>query len=127
MPAWCFLLPREWRDLRGKSLPEIAAFQWAASSQAILDGLSVLQNDRWATIDYEELIADPASAMDNLSNPLGVEIDGSMMKENSTLPLSRTTISPPEPDKWKRHSKELKTVRHLINKTQIKIDDFIGL
>lgn len=27
LPGWCFLLPRGWREMRGKSLAEIAAFQ----------------------------------------------------------------------------------------------------
>ena len=53
---WCLLLPPGWREMNGKSLAEIAAFQWQACNQAIMDDLEQIDSDRRIKISYEQLI-----------------------------------------------------------------------
>lgn len=102
--AWCFLLPRGWRSMKHKSLAEIAAFQWAASNDSIIENLAVLEPSRWASLGYEELIDKPGETLSRLSEFCGAESPQIM---NDALPLSRTTLSPPHPDKWKKHEQEI--------------------
>jgi len=104
--AWCFLLPPGWRSLNGKSLLEIAAFQWKSSNSIILDQLAHLSDDRWTAVDYASLVRDPGRVRSKLGNFIGPElgIDSGPLER---LPLSRTTLTPPHPDKWKKYETEL--------------------
>ncbi len=105
-PAWCFLLPPGWRSMIGKSLPEIAAFQWSASNDAILHGLAQLPSSRWVSVSYHELTDAPGETLTSLCRFAGVKVPAGV-GEGDTLPLSRTTLSPPQPDKWKKYEQEI--------------------
>ena len=105
-PAWCFLLPPGWRSMIGKSLPEIAAFQWSASNAKILDSLTHLPSSRWVSVSYHELTEAPGETLTSLCQFAGLKVPPGMV-EGDTLPLSRTTLSPPHPDKWKKYEQEI--------------------
>jgi len=105
-PAWCFLLPPGWRDLNGKTLADIAAFQWAAGNRIILDELEGLPAERWMTTSYEQLISEPAVTLTEIVNFAGLEVR-QLMPGVESLPLSRTTVTPPHPDKWRRHAEAI--------------------
>lgn len=104
---WSLLLIPGWRDLAGKPLAEIAARQWSAANSAILDALAALPRDRWCSISYEEVIADPQSAAERLSAFAGWRWDQTI---DANLPLSRHTLTPPEPEKWRANEAELAPV-----------------
>jgi len=104
--AWCFLLPPGWREMRGKSLAEIAAFQWLASNKIIMDGLSALPAERWLSVTYDALLAEPESVLARLARFCGTDGAFGQLTAGS-LPLSSTTLTPPHPDKWKRHEQEI--------------------
>ena len=108
--GWCFLLPPGWREMVGKSLAEIAAFQWSAANGIVLDELECLDASRWTSVSYEQLLADPAAALNALADFTGVSGPASAVSAES-MPLSRTTLSPPHPDKWKRHEADIERVR----------------
>ena len=105
-PAWCFLLPPGWRSMIGKSLLEIAAFQWEASNRIILDQLARLPRERWTAVSYRELIDDPSSVRASLCRFVNPDLQSGPVQPDS-LPLSRTTLTPPHPDKWKKYEQEL--------------------
>ena len=105
-PAWCFLLPPGWHSMIGKSLPEIAAFQWSASNDKILDSLTHLPTSRWVSVSYHELTEAPGKTLTSLCQFAGLKVPPGMV-EGDTLPLSRTTLSPPHPDKWKKYEQEI--------------------
>ncbi len=123
LPGWCFLLPKGWQAMRGKSVPEIAAFQWAASNHAIMDGLSNLDRGRWMACDYASFIADPGAVLNSIrafASP-GTEVAPLNI---GALPLSRSTVSQPHPDKWRRHEKEIELLWSSVAEIQDRIERF---
>jgi hypothetical protein len=108
--AWCFLLPPGWRDMVGKSLAEIAAFQWSTANRIMLAELEQLAADRWTSVSYEQLTLDPAATLGKLANFAGVAAPRHPIAADS-LPLSRTTLTPPHADKWRRHAPEIENTR----------------
>ena len=104
--AWCFLLPPGWRSMIGKSLVEIAAFQWSVTNTILLEHLANLPAERWTVISYDSLVGDPAGVCERLCRFVSVDLmyDTGLV---SALPLSRTTLSPPHPDKWKKYQQEI--------------------
>ncbi len=114
--AWCFLLPPGWRNMIGKTLTEIAAFQWAESNRIVLDELHSLPPDRWKAVSYEALVQDPAAVQTQLCQ----FIDPGMQTvpiPAGTLPLSRTTLSPPHPDKWQKYRVEIEDLLPALEPT----------
>jgi len=104
--AWCFLLPPGWQSMIGKSLPEIAAFQWSASNKVILDNLMPLPSSRWMSVSYSDLIAAPRETLTDLCSFAGITAQDQAIPAGP-LPLSRTALTPPHPDKWKKYEQEL--------------------
>jgi hypothetical protein len=109
-PAWCFLLPPGWRHLSGKALADIAAFQWSAGNRIIIDELERLPAERWMTTGYEQLISEPAATLKVVASFAGLEVSD-FVQEMQPLPLSRTTLTPPHLDKWRRHAEAIDNVR----------------
>ena len=118
-PAWCFLLPPGWRSLVGKSLPEIAAFQWAETNRIVLSDLQALGRERWCPISYSDLVADPGATLERLCQFSGVEAPP--VPGGGRLPLSRTTLTPPDPDKWKKHAAALESLGPVLDETEAMI------
>ncbi|HEX7717530.1 MAG TPA: TIGR03032 family protein, partial [Marmoricola sp.] len=98
---WSLLLTPEWRSLRGKELPEIVAEQWRMASEILLTDLERLPADRWGVIGYHDLLADPDGEIRRLCQFLDIEWDNEL---DDQLPLSRYTLTPPSPDKWRQHA-----------------------
>ncbi len=100
-PAWSFLLVPGWRELIGKPVEDIVAAQWARTTQILLDDLDALPRDRWIGIDHERFVHDPQGEITALCQWTGLGWDRAL---GATLPLSRYTLTPPAPDKWRRHA-----------------------
>lgn len=115
--AWCFLLPRGWRNLVGKTLFDIAAFQWAACNDKLLDDLEMLEDGRCTAVAYEELAGAPSRALQRLAEFANVDDRGSFSGDRS-LPLSRTTLSPPSPDKWRRWQREIDALETVFTESE---------
>lgn len=110
-PAWCFLLPPGWRELRGKSLAEIAAFQWASGNRVILDELARLPESRCRRIRYSSFVEDAPAVLSALSDYLGLDAPPEE-RPAGPLPLSRTTLTAPQPGKWRQHEAAIEAARH---------------
>jgi hypothetical protein len=110
LPAWCFLLPPGWQRLNGRDLADIAAFQWSAGNRIILDELERLPAERWITTSYERFIGEPAAILTEIAKFAGLEAPG-LVADVDRLPLSRTTLTPPHPDKWRRHETAIDAAR----------------
>ncbi len=106
LPGWCFLLPRGWREMAGKSVPEIATFQWAASNSAIMAELARLPRSRWHTLSYADFISAPDQVLSDLTEFAGERVKTEDI-QTGQMALSYSTVSAPSPEKWKRHEKEL--------------------
>jgi hypothetical protein len=101
---WSLLLPPDWRAMRDASLPEIAAFQWESANRIALDDLERIDGDRWTTVTYEDLVANPRAVIERLTKFLGIEIDAGLEQRLSApLPPSRQTNTPADAKKWRVH------------------------
>jgi hypothetical protein len=100
--AWCFLLPPGWRRLNGRSISHVAAFQWAAANDHVLDALDAMPRDRWTSVEYAELCAAPEAVVERLLRALELRTDA-RLRAAAARPLreSSTTVSPPSPVKWR--------------------------
>ena len=103
-PTWSFLLTPGWQALKGQPLGEIVARQWETATRIMLDDLQALPADDWASIDYGRFLADPQGEALRLSAWAGWPWDREL---GAQLPLSRYTLSQPDPDKWRRHAAEI--------------------
>ncbi|MCH6575237.1 MAG: sulfotransferase, partial [Bacteroidetes bacterium] len=56
----------------------IAAFQWRATNQQILDDLQELPADQWCAVSYENLLADTEGELRRLCEFAGVPFDSRM-------------------------------------------------
>jgi hypothetical protein len=108
---WSHLLIPGWEQLRGRPLAEIAARQWQVTNQTILDDLEQLPGERWCAIDYDSLLANTRGDLQRLCAFAQI-IFGPRMHEVASRPLklSKFTLTPPHPDKWKKNAAELEAV-----------------
>lgn len=102
---WSLLLPPGWREMNGRPLQEIAAFQWSAANTIALDDLAQLAPERWMSVRHAEFVADPAAHISRICRFIGVEVDARLRcRVSQPLPLSRFTQTPPEANKWRRNA-----------------------
>lgn len=111
---WSLLLIPGWRELIGKSVQEICAAQWEYTTNKILDDLDRVAPGRWTVANYHRLVADPTSEVARLCRFAQLPWDDPLV---GPLPLSRHTLTPPAPDKWKRNATELREVLGAVAKT----------
>ena len=101
---WCMALPPGWRELAGKPTAEIAAFQWKATNEAIMDGLEALPQQRWCTLSYTDLLTDPQAQIRRLCTFANVPFDAGLAQVLSgQLSLSSRVLSPPSRDKVQKN------------------------
>jgi hypothetical protein len=105
---WSMLLPPGWQALKGKPVPEVAAFQWATTNQTIMDDLEQLPADRRHVVRYADFLADPAAVIRGVCAFAGLEFDAALaQRTGGDLPVSRHTLTPPEAGKWKKNAAEI--------------------
>ena len=101
---WSLLLPPGWRDLRGRPLAEIAAAQWEITNRTALADLRNLSAQRWMSLRYSDLVANPRHAIERICRFAGIEFDSALERRVAgSLPVSRYTLTPPAPEKWRRN------------------------
>lgn len=103
---WSLLLVPGWRELIGRPLHEIVAAQWNAATRLLLDDLEALPVERRSVARYDALVAEPAAEIRRLCEATGLDWDQAGVQ----LRLSRYTVSPPDADKWRRHSAEIEAI-----------------
>lgn len=110
-PPWSLLLPPGWQKLSGRPLEEICAFQWESANRILLDDLEKIPRHRWTTINYQLLLDDPESAVEQLCAFAGLEVDEVLRQRlQKPLPLSRFTHTQPAADKWRKNETEIESV-----------------
>ena len=105
-PQWSLLLVPGWRELIGRPLHEIVAAQWNAATRLLLDDLEALPVERRTIARYDALVAEPAAEIRRLCEAVGLDWDQTGLE----LRLSKYTVSPPDADKWRRHTAEIEAV-----------------
>ncbi|MBE9066956.1 sulfotransferase [Leptolyngbya cf. ectocarpi LEGE 11479] len=112
---WSLLLPPGWQTLKQASLAEIAAFQWQSANQSILTALERLPQSQWCVVKHEDFIAEPRQHVQQLCKFMEIPFDTKLSQVTMTdLPHSRFTVTPPDPQKWRKNAAELVSVLPLV-------------
>lgn len=115
---WSLLLPPGWRDMNGRPLAEIAAWQWRTTNAQVLDDLEIVSPERWTVVQYADLVRDPASTVGKLCEFLRIPVDPSLAQRLSEpLPPARYTLTTPAPDKWRANEAEIAAVLPSVQAT----------
>lgn len=120
-PTWSLLLVPGWRELIGKQLHEIVATQWETTTRILLDDLEALPKERRSVARYDALLADPKAEISRLCTVAGFGWDTPL---DRALPLSRYTLSKPDPQKWRQNAEILEIVMPRISATVLRADQF---
>lgn len=97
---WSLLLTPGWRDLIGKPLHHVVAHQWNIATKIMLDDLEALDPSSVVKIRYETLLANTGDELDRVCRRCGIQA----VPHLSALPLSKHTLTLPDPEKWKRNA-----------------------
>jgi uncharacterized protein (TIGR03032 family) len=122
-PPWSLLLIPGWKELRGRSIPEIAAAQWVAAHRAIMDGLEQIPSERWSAVRYTDLLAQTEEQVARLCRCVDVRPPEALPAK---LPLSRHTLTPPAPDKWRRFEKQIEPLMPLLEPIHARAQEFFA-
>ncbi len=117
---WSLLLTPGWRELNGLPLPQIVARQWETATRILLDDLAAIAPERITIARYDALLADPMAEIAYLCK----SVDFAWDRPLDSLPLSRYTVTPPDPNKWKRHEAEIVSVLPAIQTTVGRAEKF---
>ena len=120
-PAWSLLLVPGWQELVGMPVEHIVAHQWATTMSILMDDLEPLGENQLVLADYADLVDDPARAVPALCTRLGLAWDRPL---GDALPLSGTTVTAPEPDKWRRHEREIESIWPIVADTDRRVGRF---
>jgi hypothetical protein len=120
--SWSLLLVPGWRKLKDLSLPEIVARQWAITTDVLLDDLEQLNEKKIHVIDYSAFLASPQTEIERIATGLGLGWDRQL---GDALPLSKTTVSRPDPQKWRRMEKEIQSVMPIVERADARARAFL--
>lgn len=121
---WSMVLVPGWRNLIGKTLPEIVAAQWQATTSVLLDDLEQLPQQQGIAVRYDDLVADPEAAIGRLCAGLGLRRDHVL---KAPLPSARYTMSAPRPDKWRTREREILPLLASLTETMARAGRIAGL
>ena len=102
---WSMLLPPGWRDLKGRPLQEIAAAQWEITNRTALADLRNLPAERWMSLRYADLVANPRDAIASICRFAGLEFDAALEQSRLGIRCRYPNIPKraPAQDKWRRN------------------------
>lgn len=105
---WSFLLPPNWQNQQLDSLADAAAWQWQSCHEHAIQDLSAIESNRWCSLNYADLIAQPEKTLKQLCEFIGVAFDSALQQRcNTALPHSRYTVEAPAANKWHKNAKAL--------------------
>lgn len=107
---WCYPVPPGWRRVVTRPLAEICAWSWKQHIQKTLEFFGKTGIEP-IFIRYEELTTEPAKVLRGVARRLDTNISEAVLSHWRGMPLSRTTVSRPGSDKWRRlHGPEIRAV-----------------
>ena len=102
LSQWCFFLADGWRDYVNAPVEDVAAFQYNAINQAILDARSALPASQWVEVFYEDFLRDPATTFRQVFEGCGLPFDAALQARCETvLDTPFNAFSEIRLDKWK--------------------------
>jgi hypothetical protein len=120
--SWSLALANGWREWMKLPLPDLVAKQWSAIVDTMLGDLAAIDSARVAVADYSALLADPQAEMQRVCAFAGLEWDRTL---DAPLPLSKHTLTPPDPDKWKRNAAEVERMLTIATPSIERLEHFV--
>jgi hypothetical protein len=101
--------------------------QWQTTNATILDDLSAHPSGDWCAVRYEDLIADPAGTLEQLSAFIGIPY-GSGLRALTAKPLkpSAYTFTPPDREKWRRNEAAIRAVIGEVDALAARLENLPG-
>jgi hypothetical protein len=123
---WTYPAPPGWQGVVGRPLAEICAWSWQQHVEAVLAFCARRPGDvLW--VRYEDLAENPSRVVQGLAGALGLRWSERVARHVRDAPLSRTTVSPPAPDKWQaRHAGAIARVLPQLRATAGRIGYQLG-
>jgi hypothetical protein len=119
---WSLLLIPGWQRLNGMQIPEAVAHQWAITTETMLDDLEKIDPARVEVVDYSRFLGEPQGEIERLAKALGLSWDRPL---GDTLPPSKTTVSAPDPDKWRRIAQVVEGIWPIVEKADRRAREFL--
>lgn len=99
---WCFFLSHGWRQYRDASVERVAAFQYVAVNQAILDAKSAVPAGQWIEVFYEDFLRAPVATFREIFDACGLTFDARLEQHcAAVLDIPYNAFSEIRLDKWK--------------------------
>ena len=99
---WCFFLSAGWRDYLNASVEAVAAFQYHAINQAILDAKAGVPRNQWVEVFYEDFLRDPVAAFRLVFAGCGLNFDARLQTHcANVLDIPYNAFSEIRLDKWR--------------------------
>jgi hypothetical protein len=120
---WSLLLVDGWKQVSGRPLEEVVAYQWARGMSVLMDDLDTLPPSDWIPLRHEDLVADPQEQVRRLCSGLDLDWDLAIQR----LPFSKVTLSPPDPEKWRRNADSILRVMPSVEQVQARAERMISM
>ncbi|MFL5341522.1 MAG: sulfotransferase family protein [Gemmataceae bacterium] len=108
---WCYAAPPGWRAMPSRPLVEVSAWSWRQHVETAENDLRQVPQEQRLVVKYEELMADLTGVARRVAEFCHLEWCSEVSAFIDNKPLSRTTVSAPQPDKWRRlHGREIERI-----------------
>jgi hypothetical protein len=102
LTQWCFFLADGWRDYLNASVEDVAAFQYKAINQAILEAKAQIPAGQWVEVFYEDFLRDPVATFRQVFEGCGLDFDARLQAHCAdVLDIPYNAFSEIRLDKWK--------------------------
>ncbi|MDP2253863.1 MAG: sulfotransferase, partial [Thiobacillus sp.] len=102
LTQWCFFLADGWREYVNAPAEDVAAFQYAAINQAILDARASVPAGQWVDVFYEDFLRDPVTTFRQVFEGCGLAFDARLQAHCAdVLDIPYNAFSEIRLDKWK--------------------------
>jgi hypothetical protein len=99
---WCFFLADGWRNYVKAPVEDVAAFQYVAINQAILDAKANVREAQWVEVFYEDFLRDPVATFRTVFEGCGLNYDARLQAHCAeVLDIPYNAFSEIRLDKWK--------------------------
>ena len=106
---WNFALVPEWESLRGRSLGEVAAWQYYQCNRYAHEDLSELEDDQVVMVQHEQFVRDPLGGSRRILKRAGLSVPPVVERFASALPRVNSTRDAEEEEQGElRYPNEVK-------------------
>lgn len=121
-PPWSMLLVPGWQRLDGLPLQQLVAHQWAITTNILIDDLEAIPEGRVGALSYRDFVANPRQWAEAVASSVKLEWDVELGGE---LRLSKTVVSRPDPDKWRRLAPVIESVWPIVAEADGRAQEFL--